>query len=214
MNHLNDTNGASKLTLEIAIRCLQEFTGNITGAEFGVAYGGGVEAIGKLWQGRGVVYGFDTYEGHPKEVGNICSDSKKAGGVHSFAATCMDSWYQDEQQYGTGRIKYNYIREQLDSQGLDNVKLIKGLVSDKTDISFINKLNYCFIDLDFPLSNKQAFELVKDKIVSGGYLMLHDCVPEQHIPGCYKVYQDILKTGLFELIGEYHPEYLVILKRK
>lgn len=213
MKHLNDTNGASKLTLGIAQKCKDEFSGNIIGVEFGVAYGGGVEAIGKIWKDKGTVYGFDTFEGHPKQVGELCKDSKAAGGVHSFAATCMDSWYNDEQEYGKGRIKYDYIRQQLDAQGLNNVNLIKGLVTDKTDVSFIPYLNYCFIDLDFPLSNKQAFELVKDKIVSGGYLMLHDCVPETHISGCYKVYQDILKTGLFELVGEYEPEYLVILKK-
>lgn len=213
MQHLNDTNGASKLTLMIAKQCLNEFTENIVGAEFGVAYGGGIEHIARLWKNRGTIYGFDTFEGHPKEVGEICEESKKAGGVHSFAATCMDSWYQSE-EYGTEAIKYDHIRGKLDEQGLSNATLVKGLVTDETDVSFIEKLNYCFIDLDFPLSNKQAFELVKDKIVKGGYLLLHDCVPKGHITGCYEVYQDIMKTGMFDLIGEYNPEYLVIMKRK
>lgn len=213
MQHLNDTNGASKLTLMIARQCLTEFTEPITGAEFGVAYGGGIEAVARLWKNMGTIYGFDTFEGHPKEIGEICEESKKAGGVHSFAATCMDSWYQSE-EYGTESIKYNYIREKLDEQGLVNAILIKGLVTDETDVSFIEKLHYCFIDLDFPLSNKQAFDLVKDKISKGGYLLLHDCVPKGHIHGCYEVYQSIMETGLFDLIGEYNPEYLVIMKRK
>lgn len=213
MKHLNDTNGASKLTLAIAEECLTEFGGRITGAEFGVAYGGGIEAIAKIWGVRGKIYGFDTFEGHPKQVGEICKDSKEAGGVHSFAATCMDSWYQSD-EYGTEAIKYDYIRKNLDDLGLTNAILVKGLVNDKTDVSFIKKLHYCFIDLDFPLSNWQAFELVKDKIVKGGYLMLHDCVPKGHIHGCYEVYQRIMETGMFDLVDEYHPEYLVILKRK
>ena len=212
MKHLNDTNGASKLTLKIAERCLTEFEGSLTGCEFGVAYGGGVEAIGKMWGVRGKIYGFDTFEGHPKEVGEICEASIKAGGISSFAAVCMDSWYQSP-EYGTEAIKYDYIRKNLDEQGLLNVILCKGLVTDKTEIPF-NKLHYCFIDLDFPLSNWQAFELVKDKIVKGGYLLLHDCVPKGHIHGCWEVYQKVMGTGLFELVGEYHPEYLVILKRK
>lgn len=212
MKHLNDTNGASKLTLKIAERCLTEFEGSLTGCEFGVAYGGGVEAIGKMWGVRGNVYGFDTFEGHPKDVGVVCPDSLYAGGKSSFAATCMDSWYQSP-EYGTEAIKYDYIRKNLDEQGLLNVILCKGLVTDKTEIPF-NKLHYCFIDLDFPLSNWQAFELVKDKIVKGGYLLLHDCVPKGHIHGCWEVYQRVMDTGLFELVGEYHPEYLVILKRK
>lgn len=212
MKHLNDTNGASKLTLATAGRCMSEFEGMITGAEFGVAYGGGIEAIAKMWGARGKIYGFDTFEGHPKQVGEICEESKRSGGVHSFAATCMDSWY-GMPEYGTEAIKYDYIRKNLDDLGLMNAILIKGLVTDKTDVSFIKRLHYCFIDLDFPLSNRQAFELVKDKIVLGGYLLLHDCVPETHIPGCYKVYKDIVSTGMFDVVGEYLPEYLVILKR-
>jgi len=213
MKHLNDTNGASKLTLKIAEKCLSEFEGTLIGVEFGVAYGGGIEAIGKLWGVRGKIYGFDTFEGHPKQIGEICQDSKRAGGVHSFAATCMDSWYQRE-DYGTEAIKYDYIRKNLDDQGVINAILVKGLVTDKTDVSFLNAIHYAFIDLDFPLSNRQAFELIKDKIVKGGYLMLHDCVPKGHISGCYEVYQDILKTGMFELMGEFNPEYLVIMIRK
>jgi hypothetical protein len=213
MKHLNDTNGASRLTLHIAELVTKEFEGSIFGAEFGVAYGGGVEAIGLMWGARGKVYGFDTFEGHPKEVGEICEKSKEAGGVHSFAATCMDSWYQSS-EYGTEAIKYNYIRNNLDEQGLLNVILVKGLVSDKTDVSFIPYLNYCFIDLDFPLSNWQAYNLVKDKIVPGGYLMLHDCVPKGHIHGCWEVYQRIMETGGFDLLGEYKDQYLVIMRKK
>lgn len=94
MRNLNDTNGASTILLDIAKQTLEDFkdTKVIYGVEMGIAYGGGVESIGKLWKGRGIIYGFDTFEGHPKEVATKdpdCNYSKDA-----FAATCMDGWYE------------------------------------------------------------------------------------------------------------------------
>lgn len=211
MKHLNDTNGASKLTLEIAEKCLIEFEGQLTGVEMGIAYGGGVEAIGKLWKGRGIIYGMDTFEGHPQEIAEICEDSKAAGGLNSFAARCMDGWYQSP-EYGTKAIKLKYIQSELDKQSLSNVKLVKGLITDKTKLKF-KELNYCFIDLDYPLSQWQAYNLVKNLIVKGGYLLMHDMIPKGHIPGNYERYQHILSEGLFEIVKEDHPSYLAILKR-
>ena len=213
MIELNDTNGASTFTNNIAGRCLTEFTGRqLTGAEFGIAYGGGVERIGRMWRGRGIVYGFDTFEGHPKQVGEVCHDSKKAGGKSSFAATCMDNWYSNP-DYGTDKITLEYQQAELDRQGLDNVKLVKGLITDKTKLSF-KELHYCFLDLDFPLSMRQAYYLVRDKIVKGGYLLLHDVLPQGHIPGCYEVYQEILQNGYFDIFAERDNYLLAILKKK
>src|SRR5271157_4190262 len=91
MRNLNNLNGAGPITLKIACMALDIFKENLIGAEFGVAYGGGVEAIGKVWKNKGIVYGFDTFEGHPKEIATKdpdCNFSKNA-----FAATCMDYWY-------------------------------------------------------------------------------------------------------------------------
>lgn len=213
MKHLNDTNGASTLTLGIAERCMYEFEGSIFGAEFGVAYGGGIEAIGKMWGARGKIYGFDTFEGHPKQVAEVCQDSKNDGGTSSFAATCMDEWYNSP-EYGTEAIKYDYIRKNLDDLGLVNVILVKGLITDKSDVSQIPYLNYCFLDLDFPLSMWQAYNLIKSKIVKGGYLLLHDCIPKGHIVGCNEVYQRIKSENIFDVISEHPAEYTVILKKK
>ena len=214
MIELNDTNGASTFTNNIAGRCLTEFTGRqLAGAEFGIAYGGGVERIGRMWRGRGIVYGFDTFEGHPKEVGEVCEFSNKAGGKSSFAATCMDNWYSSS-DYGTDKIKLEYQQAELDRQGLDNVRLVKGLITEKTNVSFIKELHYCFLDLDFPLSMRQAYYLVRDKIVKGGYLLLHDVLPKGHIPGCYEVYQEILQDGYFDIFAEKDNYLLAILKKK
>lgn len=212
MIHLNDTNGASEHTTRIVEKVLQEFADNIIGAEMGVAYGGGIEIMGRTWKGKGIVYGFDTFEGHPKQVSETCDYTIAAGGVGAIATWCMDQWYNDP-AYGKEAIQYDFIRRELDKQGLDNVKLIKGLITDKTDVSFIPYLNYCFLDLDFPISMWQAYNLVKDKIVKGGYLCLHDVLPDGHIPGCYEYYQQMLSEGLFEIYREVPESLLAILKK-
>lgn len=211
MKHLNDTNGASEHTLKYALKAMG-FDGHITGAEFGVAYGGGVEAIGKIWKGKGTIYGFDTFEGHPEQIAEICDYSKAAGGKDSFAARCMDGWYSSP-EYGTEAIKLSYIQSQLDAQELDNVKLVQGVVTDKTKLPF-KELHYCFIDLDFPLSQWQVYNLVKTKIVKGGYLLMHDMIPEGHITGNYEYYQKIIKEGLFEVFEEFPSSYLNIMVKK
>lgn len=211
MINLNDTNGAAKILMDVAIRCMHEFEGALTGAEFGIAYGGGVEAIGKLWKGRGAVYGFDTFEGHPRQVGDLCEFTRVAGGSkHSFAANCMNGWYD---KYDPELLTYKYQRYELDRQGLENVHLVQGLVDEKTYIPF-PQLHYCLLDLDFPLSIWQAYNLVKEKIVPGGYLCLHDCIPKGHIPGCWEYYQKILDDGLFRLEEEHFwTTHLVTLRK-
>lgn len=95
MIHLNDTNGASKHTLGVAERLFTEFDCDLIGAEFGIAYGGGVEAIGKLWKERGTIYGFDTFEGHPKQVANVCEYSKEVGGENSLL---LSAWMNGTRQ--------------------------------------------------------------------------------------------------------------------
>lgn len=122
----------------------------------------------------------------------------------------MDEWYKAD-KYGKGGLSYDYIRGELDRQELDNVILVKGLITDKTDLSFIKKLHYCFLDLDFPLSMWQAYNLIKGKIVKGGYLLLHDVLPVGHIHGLTEYYEK-MKDG-FEVIGEYQSEHLAILKK-
>jgi hypothetical protein len=214
MIHLNDINGASQRTIECARMCLTAFTGMLVGAEFGIAYGGGVEAIGKLWANRGLIYGFDTFTGHPQEVADRCEYTQAAGGRSSFAARCMDEWYKPD-RFGTEALTYEYQRAELDRQGLHNVILVKGMVDDTTSISYIPRLHYCLLDLDYPLSMWQAYNLVKNKMVPGGYLCLHDVIPPGHIPGCNEVYQRILAEDLFAVHLEHPaPVHLVIMQKK
>lgn len=215
LKNLNDTNGSAELILNCAENCLTEFDESLFGCEMGIAYGGGIESIGKIWKNRGTIYGVDTFEGHPKYLAETCSYSKKIGGINSFAAKCMDYWYYvRKDDYGIEKIKQEYIQSQLDKQKLDNVILIKELITNQTKIDFIQKLHYVLIDLDIPTSIWDAYNLVKDKIVSKGYLCLHDCLPENHIFGCYDIYQNILKENLFNIIKEYPKNFLVILRKK
>jgi hypothetical protein len=209
MINLNDTNGASALTFDIAKKCLLEFKEKLIGCEMGIAFGGGVEAIGKLWKERGKIYGMDTFEGHPLEITEQCQYTQEAGGRASLASYCMQNWYDI---YGIEKVNIEYIQSELDKQGLSNVNLVKGLIDEKTVLKF-KKLHYCLIDLDFPLSMWNGYNLVKDLIIKDGYLCLHDVVPKGHIHGNWEYYQNILKEGKFRLISEHPESYLAILKK-
>jgi len=206
--NLNDTNGASADLLCIAKRVVKQFKSNIIGAEFGVAYGGGVEAIGKIWKNRGIIYGFDTFESHPKYVAE--TDPECEFSINSHAAYCMDPWYK---KYGKEKLSTEYIQSVLDSQGLSNVKLVKGLVCSGTNIDYMPYLDYVTLDLDFPISMRQAYSLVKDKMTKGSYLCLHDVIPRGHINGLFELYQEIKNENLFQVVIENYSSYLVVLKR-
>jgi hypothetical protein len=213
LQELNAINGASEYTHGYAERCKTEFEGPLYGLEMGVAYGGGVRDIGRLWKGRGTVWGFDTFEGHPRELAFDDKYAMQDGGIDSFAATCMNGWY-DDPNYGADAIKYDYIRKELDAEGLDNVVLVKGLVTDTTDVSFIPKLHYALIDMDFPLAQWNGYNLVKNLMVPGGILFMHDMIPKGHIYGCYEYLVDILVEGLFEVVLEEPKSFLIGLRKK
>jgi len=213
LQELNSNNGADKLTHEIAERCLTEFKGKLYGVEKGCPYGAALAFIGELWRGRGTIWGFDTFEGHPQEIAELCPDTIKDKGVDSNAARCMDYWYNSP-DYGTDKLKYEYIRSKLDELGLDNAILVKGLFTSETKIDFIPKLHYAMIDFDYPLSQWDGYNAVKNKIVKGGYLCLHDMIPKGHIAGNYERYQDILAEGIFDIELEDRASLLVILKKK
>lgn len=213
MIELNEIIHASTHTQKCVERLLSEFDGHLYGAEMGIAYGGGIQKIGTRWKDRGTVWGFDTFEGHPREVADICPDTIMDGGQKSHAANCMDFWYRRGGEFAVDHTAYDYIRGELDKEGLDNVILCKGLITQSTDLWFIPKLHYVLLDLDYPLSMRQAYELVKNKIVPCGYLCLHDVLPEQHLHGLYSFYQEIIASGLFSVVSE-HPEcYLAVLKK-
>jgi len=198
---LNETNGADKVELEYGKKCLK-FKGHINGAIMGSAYGGSVEAFAKLWKGRGTIYGFDTFEDlHP---GHLADDTA------SFEAICMDHWYHED-RFGKDKLRIEYQREELDSQGLDNAILIKGEVH-KDSCKDIDKLHYVFLDMDIPQSMRNGYLAVKDRIVKGGYLLLHDI---QNIKSVRDWYEAEVDQSLWTKSKKsYDGNLLTVLKRK
>lgn len=208
MRNLNDTNGASYILLGVASKTLEIFEKNLIGIEMGIAYGGGVESIGKIWKDKGTIYGFDTFEGHPKEVAlkdPDCGFSKDA-----FAATCMDEWYT---MFDNNELTLEYQQNELDKQGLDNVKLVKGLIDEKTNLDYIPYLNYVLLDLDFSLAMQNAYKIIESKLVEKSFLCLHDVLPKGHIIGLNEWYQNLIKLGKYKVVGEYPVSYLSILQK-
>lgn len=192
---LNKINGTDILCEKYERKCLDEFKGELIGVAMGIAYGGDVERIARIWDKRGKVYGFDTFEGHPKQ---LCPDPT------DFQATCMDFWYY---RYGMEKLTYEYQRKELDDQGLTNAILIKGLVN-KDSCKNIPYLNYAFLDMDILASMEAGYEAVKNKIVKGGYLLLHDVY--QNIAVLEKWYQEKVRPD-WEVMDE---NYLTAVLRK
>lgn len=197
---LNSYNGAHTWTFRKARELEKKFDKPLKYVEMGSAYGGGLEAMGKRgWE----CWGFDTFEGHPKHM----SKSET-----SFEAACMDAWY-DNPEYGRGRLSYEYQREQLDLLKLDNVHLVKGLIR-KNSMKKVGKAHMVLIDLDMIASTRIAFEAVKNYVIKGGYLLMHDALPPHHLPQIYKfVYDEILKDKRWRLAQEAYQSFLAILQR-
>jgi hypothetical protein len=200
--NLNAPYQAGRKLREVALRVRDEFGSDIIGAEFGIAYGGGVEATARIWGERGTIYGFDTFEGHPKHIATTDKDLQ--------AADAVDMWYE---KYGTGELSLEYIQSVLDEEGLHQAKLVKGLVTTETRIDYIPYLDYVLLDFDFPSAVSASYELVRDKLTSGSYLCIHDVSPSGKIQGLYDLYEEIKAEGIYEVFYEAFPDDLVVLKR-
>jgi hypothetical protein len=194
---LNKVNGANEVIFEYA----KKLTDNPVAVLMGIAYGGEVEGIAQMWKDCGKVYGFDTFEDkHPSHL----SSNKD-----SFPARCMDHWY-NHKDYGTDELRYEYQRCVLDSLGLSNAILIKGEVN-KDSCGDIEKIDLAFLDMDMVESMSTGFEAVKDKIVEGGYLFLHDCQNITEVGDwCREV---VMKDKRFKKIDQWDRELLTGFKR-
>ena len=201
LNSGNPTGIIQMLTLN---NLLEKFPNEeLIGLEIGSAYGGGVEVGAKIWKDRGKFYGYDTFCGHPRDLA-IDPTNKEAW--------CMDGWYNDE-NFGTWRLAYDYQRKILDYQGLDNAILVKGRINEKTFEDF-DRIHFAIIDLDMIKPTVQAYMGIKDKIAVGGYLLMHDALPPDHLPLIYKyVYKWILPEGRWKIIAESERGNLVALER-
>ena len=201
---LNAGNPCGLIQLLVLGNLLDKFPNEeLIGLEVGSAYGGGVEMAAKLWKGRGKFYGYDTFEGHPKDLA-INPNHKESW--------CMDMWYEDP-NFGTEKLKYDYQRKVLDEQGLDNAILVKGRVN-KHSFDDIEKAHFVMIDLDMINPTKVAYEAIKDKIVVGGYLLMHDSFPEDHLPMIYDfVYDKIIPEGKWKIIKRSVGGLVTVLER-
>lgn len=207
MLELNQQNGTDRISRFIQSLIMKEFPKEyLIGMEFGVAYGGGVEALGILRKDHGFVYGFDTFEGHPKQL---------ATSLDAHEATCMDDQYA---AHGMDTLSYEYIRDGLDLRGLYNVILVKGLI-DSNCCQGIPKIHYCLLDLDILASMKTGYDAVKRRIVIGGYLLLHDVVGHERLPGhqwlpeLHQWYLELKKDPQWEVVFEGKQEFLAVLRR-
>jgi hypothetical protein len=195
---LNDGNGADKVCDKYEKIVLEEFKDNLIGVIMGVPYGGDVERLAKIWGEKGKIYGYDTFEGHPKQL---------SADVNSFEATCMDFWYS---VLGTEKLKIEYQRAELDKMGLTNTFLVKGLIN-KDSCKDLDHINYAFIDLDILASMKSGYEAVKDKLVEGGILILHDINNIQTLIPWYE--KEIKKDPMWEVVEEYNSLTGVLRKK-
>jgi hypothetical protein len=193
MRELNRTyNQAGEWTLKLCEDLMNHdkyMNRYLIGVEMGIAYGGGVEKIGKLWQNRGVVYGFDTFEDlMPKII-----DNKEVND--------MDDAYI---KFGMQGLSLKYQQGELDRQGLDNVKLVKGLIT-KDSCKDLPYIDYCLLDLDVLESMKIGYEAVKDKTI---YLCLHDIY---FYPRLSRWFETIIKD--WSIIAVHPVDDLIILKK-
>lgn len=201
--YLNDQNGASHVVLRYCDELARTVTDRpLLGAEFGVAFGGGVQRLGRLWKPfGGTVYGFDTFTGHPKHL---------APNQGTMEAICMDCWYKT---YGVDGITYDFQRRVLDDEGLTNVILRPGLI-DEHSMDDVPYLHYALLDLDIVSAMNLAWRLVRTRMLPGGYLCLHDVLPAGHIAGLEILHQAIKDTGEYETVLESDKNMLAVLRRR
>lgn len=195
---LNLPSPTADLQMEIVKSLPSKFKGKLTLLEIGSPWGGAVEWMAKEIP-NSTVYGFDTFEGHPKDL----SDN-----LGSEEATCMDYWYE---LFGREKLDYDYQRKILDEEGLKNAVLVKGRINEHS-FDDIKEIHFAMLDLDLIRPTKIAYEAIKDKIVKGGYLFIHDVL--SNLPLLYEFYQkEIIPSPLWE-IREEPQAMLVILKKK
>lgn len=201
---LNSGNKTAEIQLEYLRKTMGAFSEPIVACEVGSAYGGGAEAMGRLLGDKGTVYGFDTFDGHPKDL----ADDRT-----SLEATCMDHWYHPD-VLGRTALDITYQQKVLEKEDIHNVILVKGRVH-KSSFDFIPKIHFVLMDLDLIKSTEAAYEGVKDKVVSGGYFIMHDSLPPDHLPMIYDfVYNKMLKDGRWYLEKESLQGLCTVMKRK
>lgn len=201
---LNTHNGADKVSEMYIRRMLREYKDDLYGVIMGVAYGGDVEAVAKIWKDSGHVWGYDTFESlHPKHLAVNMKDDE---------ATCMDFWYET---MGTEKLSLEYQRGVLHKLNLNNAHLVKGEVTVQS-CEKLPVIHYAFLDMDMIKSTQIGWKAIKDKIIKGGFVLFHDALPEKHLGGrIYKYIQKEIRDqdGFREYARYEHCHTLVIQKK-
>jgi hypothetical protein len=179
-----DYDGTIIYSMSCAIYCIREFKKDITVVSMGVGYGGEVERISNILNNRGVVHGFDTFNGHPKHLAEPGSKEQN----------CMEEWYD---MFGREKLEYEYQRKRMGN----NVVLHKGEINNNS-LDGIDKIHLALLDMDIAQSMELGFNLVKDKIVQYGYLFLHDVIPENHLSTLTGFYKTVKEDKRFVLLLE------------
>lgn len=206
---LNECNGADKVEREYFGRTLATFHNDypLYGVVMGVAYGGSLQAMGKEWKNKGHIYGYDTFEDlHPKHLIKDQEDRE---------ATCMDHWYQDNIN-GTEGLSKQAVRDGLDAHHIENVTLVKGEVH-KDSCKILPGIHYAFLDMDLLPSMKTGYQAVKDKIVKGGYLLMHDVVAKNNLPRLHEwFFEDVILKDwdMWQILDIQQKGHIAALQKK
>lgn len=135
--------------------------------EVGVYKGGSLKYLSELFPDRHI-YGFDTFEGLPKEYSSDIEYHK----VGEFNDTDIEA-----------------VRAFIDS---DNVALIKGLFPDIAPEGLTEKIALAHIDTDYYLSVKACIDWLGPRMVKGGMVVFDD----YDWPNCPGVKQALDESGL------------------
>ena len=96
---INVSNGTAGYQIKLLEKLMAEFSNDkLVALEVGSAAGGAVEFTAKLWGERGAVYGYDTFEGYPKDL----ADDQESSEAHA-----MDIW-KEIPGFGKEEISYEY----------------------------------------------------------------------------------------------------------
>lgn len=128
--------------------------------EIGVFRGGAIIGMGlklKELQSDKVVYGIDTFEGHPY---SSKEDISKNGVVYH----CKGRYKNND---------FDKVKKVILEKEANNVILFKGEVNT---ILQLKDKKFCFahVDVDTYISSKHCIKFLKDKIITGGIILFDD----------------------------------------
>ena len=128
--------------------------------EMGVFRGGSIIKMGlklKELQSNKLIYGIDTFEGHPHSSEEDISEN---GETYHYKGKYKDT-------------DFDRVRKVVLKRGVNNIILYKGEVNS---ISSLKKRRFCFahMDIDTYISTKQGIEFLKNRMVKGGVILFDD----------------------------------------